>query len=380
MPLSATRLCDASPAGSGRRAGRAPRVASLDASSGSAARLATRQRAGRDRRRSGADPRRSSGATARVSSRPRGRCARATTASCVAISCSRGRRIRNFLGQWRSASTLADGAARRPHGSRRQAASRRRRTCSSEWCCSALGLPQRREHAPTARSGCCSSSTTRSASPTSTSTAARAPGESRRVREAVADFRASSERYQRAGDVLGVGARRQQPRRGAHAAASTRRGRALLHRARRVTQAANYPLGTLDHASAACRGSPHGAATPGVRSRCSRQALAGFARARCRRPRRRLARPAGRDPPDRRRLAGALQSADAARADRRPGSATSPCCRRRLCRLRACAHSWPLGRIDEARVRLRARDRARRPRRLSVRGRAGRDRARPDRR
>jgi tetratricopeptide (TPR) repeat protein len=183
-------------------------------------------------------------------------------------------RIRNYLGQWRECLTLAEGllddeAARDDMPLRAQA------HVLSEWCCSALGLSQRAAHATEAERLLTELDDSLGLGNLYLNRGISAWNESRGS-EAVADFAASSERYVRAGDVLGsvlADNNLAEVLTMQHRLDDAER---LLIHARRVTEAANYPHYTLATTSglsriAAWRGDTAAAL------RLQMEALGGFA-------------------------------------------------------------------------------------------------------
>ncbi len=181
--------------------------------------------------------------------------------------------IRNYLGQWRECLTLAealldDDAARDDKRLRAQA------HVLSEWCCSALGLPQRAAHATEAERLLIELDDSFGLANLYLNRGESAWRESRGP-DAVADFRASAERYQRAGDVLGAALADNNLAEVLTLQHRLDDAERLLVHARRVTEAANYPngaLGTLSGLSriAAWRGDTAQAL------RMQSEALAGF--------------------------------------------------------------------------------------------------------
>lgn len=151
--------------------------------------------------------------------------------------------IRNFLGEWNECLSLTLKLLDDP-----SLASDKRLVAQahllSEWCCMSLGLPDRVEHDRAAERlllelddsiGLANLYLNR--------------GESAwrecRVSDAVADFRASSERYARAGDVVGAALADNNLAELLTLQFRLDQAEALLTRARRVTEAAGYPLGTM---------------------------------------------------------------------------------------------------------------------------------------
>ena len=159
--------------------------------------------------------------------------------------------------------------ARRRSGRRRQAASgagacARRSGVAARW--GSRNVPRTRWR----RNGCSSSSTTRSASPTSTSTVAmsawqRVP----RAPRPSPTSRASSERYKRAGDVLGAALADNNLAEVLTLQLRLDEAERLLVHARRVHRGGELSASARWSRSAACPGSRRGAATPSGRCACS---------------------------------------------------------------------------------------------------------------
>ncbi|MEP7203035.1 MAG: adenylate/guanylate cyclase domain-containing protein [Ilumatobacteraceae bacterium] len=114
----------------------------------------------------------------------------------------------------------------------------------AEWCCMSLGLPERAEHERVAFSLLTELDDSIGLANLLLNRGESAWRESRAI-DALADFRMSSEHYQRAGDVLGAALADNNVAEiltlQSHLDAATR----LLQRARRVTQAASYPMGAF---------------------------------------------------------------------------------------------------------------------------------------
>ncbi len=111
-----------------------------------AARRSARRRAGGDRRRARPDPR-------EARSLPLGSRRHRPGAAVVSDdhryvpNCSLARAtIRNFLGEWKECLALTPDTARGPRRSAPTHASLAQAHLLSEWCCMALGLPERAEH------------------------------------------------------------------------------------------------------------------------------------------------------------------------------------------------------------------------------------------
>ena len=104
----------------------------------------------------------------------------------------------------------------------------------------------------------------------------RAPGTNHAGRDAVADFRASAERYQRAGDVLGSALADNNLAEVLTLQHRLDEAERLLIHARRVTEAANNPLGTIHHHQWAVTDRGVARRHRACAACCRRQALAGF--------------------------------------------------------------------------------------------------------
>ena len=151
--------------------------------------------------------------------------------------------IRNRLGQWKECLELCRTLLRDlEHSDDRRLLAQAH--LLAEWCCSCLGLPDRADHERVAFSLLSELDDSIGLANLYLNLGASA-AEEFRVLEAVADFQTSADYYERAGDVLGA------------ALADNNRAELLtyqfqldaaerlLTRARRVTEAANYPHGTL---------------------------------------------------------------------------------------------------------------------------------------
>jgi class 3 adenylate cyclase/tetratricopeptide (TPR) repeat protein len=151
-------------------------------------------------------------------------------------------RIRNYLGQWKECLSVVDGLLA-DHSASADPRVRAQAHVLAEWCCSALALPQRSEHADRAEQLLVELDDSLGLGNLYLNRGESAWRESR-ARESIADFEASSERYQRAGYVLGSALADNNIAEVRTLQMRLDEAERLLHRARRVTQAANYPLGT----------------------------------------------------------------------------------------------------------------------------------------
>jgi tetratricopeptide (TPR) repeat protein len=114
----------------------------------------------------------------------------------------------------------------------------------SEWCCARLGLPERIAHEQAAFALLDELDDSIGLGNLLLNRGESAWRESRAL-DAIADFKASSERYQRAGDVLGAALADNNLAELLTLQSHLDTAAGLLTRARRVSQAANYPYGTL---------------------------------------------------------------------------------------------------------------------------------------
>jgi tetratricopeptide (TPR) repeat protein len=152
-------------------------------------------------------------------------------------------RIRNYLGQWKECLSAVDGLL----ADRSASADPRVRAQAhvlAEWCCSALGLPQRAAHAVEAEGLLIELDDSLGLANLYLNRGISAWNESRGS-DAVADFEASSERYKRAGYVLGSALADNNLAEVLTLQMRLDAAERLLTDARRVTNAANYPLGTM---------------------------------------------------------------------------------------------------------------------------------------
>jgi tetratricopeptide (TPR) repeat protein len=159
--------------------------------------------------------------------------------------------LRNFQGRWRECLALArriiDDRTRQP--TPRVSAQAH---LLAEWCCTALGLPERSEHAEAAFA-----LLTELDDSIGLANLLLNRGESawreNRPADAIADFRASSERYARAGDVIGAALADNNLGEILTLQFRLSEAQPLLENARRVTLAAGYPHGTLATTSGLAR-------------------------------------------------------------------------------------------------------------------------------
>ncbi len=151
--------------------------------------------------------------------------------------------IRNYLGQWAvclqlTLTLLQDFEQSEDRALLAQA------HLLAEWCCDNLGLPERARHERAAMSLLSELDDSIGLANLFLNRGVSAWRECRAL-DAVADFRASSERYQRAGDVLGAAVVDNNLAEILTLQSHLDEAEELLLRARRLLQAANYPLGTL---------------------------------------------------------------------------------------------------------------------------------------
>ena len=151
--------------------------------------------------------------------------------------------IRNFQGQWNEClescrTLLRDFQHSDDHRLLAQA------HLLAEWCCTCLGLAERAEHESAALALLAELDDSIGLANLFLNRGVSAWGECRAL-DAVADFRRSSERYERAGDVLGAALADNNLAEILTLQFRLDDASALLLRAQRVTLAANYPLGTL---------------------------------------------------------------------------------------------------------------------------------------
>jgi tetratricopeptide (TPR) repeat protein len=159
--------------------------------------------------------------------------------------------IRNFQGQWSECLDLSRSLLRDLEHSEDRALLAQAHLLA-EWCCTSLGLPDRVEHERAALAILTELDDSIGLANLFLNRGESAWRESR-AQDAVADFRRSSERYERAGDVLGAALADNNLAEVLTLQFHLDAAKALLVRARRVTQAANYPLGTLITASGLAR-------------------------------------------------------------------------------------------------------------------------------
>ncbi|MEO7372247.1 MAG: AAA family ATPase, partial [Ilumatobacteraceae bacterium] len=150
--------------------------------------------------------------------------------------------IRNRLGQWkeclRLCRTLLQDSKYRDKRVLAQA------HLLAEWCCMSLGLPERAEHERAAFSLLAGLDDSIGLGNLLLNRGESAWRECRAL-DAVEDFRLSSERYKRAGDVLGAALADNNLAEILTLQFHLEAAEELLTRARRVTQAAQYPHGTM---------------------------------------------------------------------------------------------------------------------------------------
>ena len=151
--------------------------------------------------------------------------------------------IRNFQGQWSEClescrTLLRDFQHSEDHRMLAQA------HLLAEWCCTCLGLAERAEHERAALELLTELDDSIGLANLFLNRGVSAWGECRAL-DAVADFRTSSERYERAGDVLGAVLADNNLAEILTLQFHLDAAKALLVRARRVTQAADYRHGTL---------------------------------------------------------------------------------------------------------------------------------------
>ncbi len=159
--------------------------------------------------------------------------------------------IRNFLGQWSECLELSQALLRDFEHSDDQRLLAQAHLLA-EWCCMYLGLPERVEHERAA-----TALLTELDDSIGLANLLLNRGESAwrecRVLEAMADFRASSDRYKRAGDVLGAALADNNLAEILTLKLQLDDAEGLLTRAQRVTQAAHYPHGTFTTVSGLSR-------------------------------------------------------------------------------------------------------------------------------
>jgi tetratricopeptide (TPR) repeat protein len=151
--------------------------------------------------------------------------------------------IRNHLGDWKECHGLISTLLRDFEDSD----DRRLRAQAhllAEWCCTCLGLPGRADHELAAFSLLTELDDSIGLANLLLNRGESAWREARAL-DAVADFRTSSEHYKRAGDVLGSALADNNLAELLTLQFHLDAAEGLLTRARRVTQAANYPYGTL---------------------------------------------------------------------------------------------------------------------------------------
>jgi class 3 adenylate cyclase/tetratricopeptide (TPR) repeat protein len=152
-------------------------------------------------------------------------------------------RIRNYLGQWNECLSLTQRLLADPAYSG-DVRVRAQAHVLAEWCCSALALPERAEHAELAEGLLVQLDDSLGLGNLYLNRGETAWRESR-VHDAIADFRASSDRYERAGYVLGAALADNNLAEVLTLQHRLDEAESLLVHAKRVTEAANYPLGTM---------------------------------------------------------------------------------------------------------------------------------------
>ncbi len=151
--------------------------------------------------------------------------------------------IRNHLGEWKECLELSRTLLRDfEHSDDRRLLAKAH--LLAEWCCACLGLPERADHERAALSLFSSLDDSIGLANLFLNLGASAWQECR-VLDAVTDFRTSSEHYERAGDVLGAVLADNNLAEVLTLQSHLDAAESLLVRARRVTQAANYPYGSL---------------------------------------------------------------------------------------------------------------------------------------
>jgi tetratricopeptide (TPR) repeat protein len=160
-------------------------------------------------------------------------------------------RIRSYLGQWKECLELAEELlADASTSADKRLEAQAHVLC--EWCCSALGLPDRAAHAERAETLLIELDDSLGLGNLYLNRGISAWTESRGS-EAVADFAQSSERYERAGDVLGAALADNNLAEVLTLQHRLDGAERLLVHARRVTEAANYPYGALTTVSGLSR-------------------------------------------------------------------------------------------------------------------------------
>jgi tetratricopeptide (TPR) repeat protein len=144
-----------------------------------------------------------------------------------------------------------------------------------EWCCSALGLPGRAAHADRAESLLLELDDSLGLGNLYLNRGLSAWTEAR-AREAIEDFTMASERYERAGYVLGAALADNNVAEVRTLQMRLDEAQRLLVHARRVIEAANYPIGTFIAVSGLSRVAAWRGDTAAARS-LQHEALAGFA-------------------------------------------------------------------------------------------------------
>ncbi|MEO8268057.1 MAG: AAA family ATPase [Ilumatobacteraceae bacterium] len=159
--------------------------------------------------------------------------------------------IRNHLGDWKKCLELSRTLLRDfgEGGDRRLIAQAH---LLAEWCCSCLGLPERVDHERVAFSLLSDLDDSIGLANLFLNLGASAVQEFR-VLEAVADFQTSSDYYERAGDVLGAALADNNRAELLTFQSQLDEAERLLTRARRVTEASNYPYGTMSTISGLSR-------------------------------------------------------------------------------------------------------------------------------
>jgi tetratricopeptide (TPR) repeat protein len=151
--------------------------------------------------------------------------------------------VRSFLGEWKECLRLSRELLRDFENTddRRVLAQAH---LLSEWCCASLGLPERAQHERAAFELLTELDDSIGLANLLLNRGGSAWRESR-TQDAIADFQSSSQHYERAGDVVGAALADNNLAELLTMQFHLDEAWGLLTRARRVTQAANYPYGTL---------------------------------------------------------------------------------------------------------------------------------------
>jgi len=151
-------------------------------------------------------------------------------------------RIRNYLGQWTECLALAEGLLEDGAATRGNTRLRAQAHVLSEWCCSALGLPQRAAHEAEAERLLTELDDSIGLGNLYLNVGVTAWQECR-VADAVSALRAASSRYQRAGYVVGAALADNNLGEILTVQFRLEAAESLLTRASRVLRAADYPNG-----------------------------------------------------------------------------------------------------------------------------------------